>query len=224
MSDGAPTPSAPAATSQEAPSPGPSAWKPKSERERESRDAPGREDAGASAGQTLRGLSRAEGNPTLMARQTGPTLRGCGDLFPGSTRDELAGRGLELNPDHLSDATLTTGPKTHAADLTSLAEERLDFVCFWSHPTPTSNDEPPVTSVMRGLDASERERAIGSFAAEGYVCLDADGGMRCTTEAESGGVPNGVSAFLRDDIWLHTEWGGTPPTSYTPRMVAQIWG
>lgn len=213
-----------AAATTTVPSPTTSAWKPKGERDREPSPSAETDSGTSEERQVARGESRSAGDSALLARQSGPKLGGCDDLFAAATLAELGDRGLVLNPAHISDATLAAGPAMHAQDLTNLAAERLDFSCFWSTPTAGAGSDSPVTRVMRGLDSAERERVIGGFTAEGYTCLDSDGGMRCTIESASGGVPSGVSAFLRDDVWLHTNWGGTPPTSYTPRMVSSIWG
>lgn len=94
-----------------------------------------------------------------------------------------------------------------------IASDRFDFVCGLA--VQGASGQALQTQVVTGLPEEERAHVLGILPLEGFTCSDLLGGQWCTGEGES--------HYLREDVWLATEWTNSPD-GYTALLAENIWG
>jgi hypothetical protein len=143
----------------------------------------------------------------------------CTDLY--SPAMVAAFGDLQLNPDWLNDPgeELRIGPADDG--LRELAEEKNPLRCIWTTPEGAS-DAGLVTAVVP-VDADERAEVTGRLDELGYNCYQERQGLRCVTEVTTNEGTFGESHFLRDGIWLSTQYSNAGPAGYTLDIVDNLW-
>lgn len=184
--------------------------------------------AAPTASETARPVPSASPAPVTPTPGPSPT----GSLAPGTPRptecEELyspamveAFDPLVLNPEWLNDPeeSLEIGPADD--QLSELIDENESLECIWT--TAEGGSDAGVVTAVVWVDPDEREAAADRLDELGYDCFEEREGLRCVTEETTEEGTFGESHFLRDGIWLSTQYGNAGPAGYTLDMVDNLW-
>lgn len=184
--------------------------------------------AAPTASETARPVPSDSPAPATPSPAPSPT----GSLAPGTPRptecEELyspamveAFGNLVLNPNWLDDPDedLRVGPADE--QLQNLIDDNESLECVWT--TAKGGSDVGVATALVWVDPDEREATAERLDELGFDCFDEREGLRCITEETTEEGSFGESHFLRDGIWLSTQYGNAGPAGYTLDMVNNLW-
>jgi hypothetical protein len=157
--------------------------------------------------------------PTGSAEPGTPRPTECAELYSPAMVAALG--DLALNPAWLDEPgeELRIGPADD--DLRNLIEENDSLRCIWT--TAEGASDVGVVTAVVWVDADERAEATERLDELGYNCYQERQGLRCLTEVTTDEGTFGESHFLRDGIWLSTQYSNAGPAGYTLDMVDNLW-
>jgi hypothetical protein len=157
--------------------------------------------------------------PTGSAEPGAPRPTDCAELYSPAMVAALG--DLELNPEWLDEPgeELRIGPADD--DLRNLIEENDSLRCIWT--TAEGASDVGVVTAVVWVDANERTEATERLDVLGYNCYQERQGLRCVTEVTTTEGTFGESHFLRDGVWLSTQYSNAGPAGYTLDMVDNLW-
>ena len=157
--------------------------------------------------------------PSGSAAPGTPLPAECDELY--SPEMVAAFDPLVLNPDWLDnpEEELRIGPADE--QLRAVIEENDSLECIWT--TAEGGSGAGVVTAVVSIDAAEQEFVAGRLAELDYSCFEQREGLRCVTETSTEEGTFGESHFLRDGIWLSTQYGNAGPEGYTLDMVDNLW-
>lgn len=180
----------------------------------------------------------ARPTPSSTAAPSPAPTSGSGATAPGSTAapgtprpascDELyspamvdAFDPMVLNPAWLDDPELDMRIGEDDPVLQGVIDANDTLLCQWAMPEGPSGAGVSTTVVW--LDDEDSATVLAHLADRGDSCVEQQGGMRCTTEGSNDEGYFGESHFLRDGLWLATEYSNAGPEGYTLDMVDNLW-
>lgn len=95
------------------------------------------------------------------------------------------------------------------------------LLCQWALPEGPSGAGVSTTVVW--VDAEDSATIQAHLVARGDSCFEQQGGLRCTSEGSNAEGYFGESHFLRDGIWVATEYANAGPEGYTLDIVNHLW-
>jgi hypothetical protein len=157
--------------------------------------------------------------PSGSAPPATPRPTDCAELYSPAMVAAFA--DLELNPDWLDEPgqELRIGPADAA--LQDLIEENESLRCIWT--TAAGASDAGVVTAVVWIDADERAEVSERLDDLGYNCYQERQGLRCVTEVTTNEGTFGESHFLRDGIWLSTQYSNAGPAGYTLDIVDNLW-
>jgi hypothetical protein len=157
--------------------------------------------------------------PTTSLAPGTPRPTDCDELYSPAMVEEFG--NLVLNPDWLDnpDENLTIRPADE--ELSDLIDQNDSLECIWT--TAEGGSDVGVATAVVWVDPDEREAAADRLDELGYDCFDEREGLRCTTEETTDEGFSGESHFLRDGIWLSTQYANAGPAGYTLDIVDNLW-
>jgi hypothetical protein len=171
---------------------------------------------------TTAGQSAAAAVENNAAAPSGQLPGSCDQLYSTALVDTLTAGNLALNPARLNDpdVNVTFGPADEHLRTVIDANESLQ--CIWVTPAGGSGIGIGTTVVL--VDAAERDQVADRLRSLGFVCVNEREGLRCDTETSSVEGTFGESHFLRDDLWVATQYGDVPlPKGYTLDIIDSLW-
>jgi hypothetical protein len=158
-------------------------------------------------------------SPTGSVPPGTPRPTDCGELYSPDMVDAFG--DLELNPDWLDEPgeELRIGPADD--DLRDLIQANESLRCIWT--TAEGASDVGVVTAVVWVDATERAEVTERLEDLGYNCYPEREGMRCVTETTTDEGTFGESHFLRDGIWLSTQYSNAGPAGYTLDIVDNLW-
>jgi hypothetical protein len=157
--------------------------------------------------------------PTGSAEPGTPRPTDCAELYSPAMVAALG--DLDLNPEWLDEPgeELRIGPADD--DLRNLIEENDSLRCIWT--TAEGASDAGVVTAVVWVDANERAEAAERLDELGYNCYQERQGLRCVTEVTTSEGTFGESHFLRDGVWLSTQYSNAGPVGYTLDVVDNLW-
>jgi hypothetical protein len=158
----------------------------------------------------------------LIAAPAGQLPGSCDQLYSTAMVDTLTAGNLALNPARLNDpgANVTFAPADE--QLRTLIDANESLQCIWV--TPEGGSGIGIGTAVVLVDAVERDQVTGRLRSLGFSCVDEREGLRCETESSSDEGTFGESHFLRDDLWVSTQYGDVPlPEGYTLDIINSLW-
>lgn len=95
------------------------------------------------------------------------------------------------------------------------------LLCQWGMPEGPSG--AGVSTVVVWVDAGDTATIQAHLVDRGDNCFEQLDGLRCTTESSNDEGYFGESHFLRDGIWVATEYSNAGPEGYTLDIVNNLW-
>jgi hypothetical protein len=166
----------------------------------------------------------AQGAPSAVvgAAPSGQLPGSCDQLYSTAMVDTLTAGNLAVNPPRLKDpdVNVTFGPAD--AQLRSVIDANDSLQCIWVTPEGGSGIGIGTTVVL--VDTAEHDQVADRLRSLGFTCVDEREGLRCETETSSAEGTFGESHFLRDDLWVSTQYGDVPlPAGYTLDIINSLW-
>lgn len=158
-------------------------------------------------------------SPTGSPMPGTPRPTDCEELYSPAMVDAFG--ELVLNPDWTTAPGEDTqrGPTDEA--LREVYEENDNLLCIWT--TAEGASGTGVTTAVVWVDNDEREAVADRLAELGFNCYEEREGLRCVTETTTEDGTYGESHFLRDGIWLSTQYTNAGPAGYTLDIVDNLW-
>lgn len=144
---------------------------------------------------------------------TGPNPQSCDQVY--STRMFAA---LEAGGP-LNDETLAEEPASETPAIAALLTDLPGLRCTWGQAGEFS-----IITEVKQVTAEQSAEALAALRAADFSCYAEAGGTRCVLQDDSEGGSQGQSHFLRENIWLATDWLNWPQAGYTADMVRTLWG
>jgi hypothetical protein len=128
---------------------------------------------------------------------------------------------LVLNPAWTTDPGSDVREGSDDPQLLAVINNTEHLSCHWVSPVGPSGSGV-VTNLV--WVTAEQTQAVGNRLRElALNCYEELGGLRCITETRTEEGISGQSHFLRDGIWLATQFINAGPDGYTHDMVATLW-
>ncbi|POH70090.1 hypothetical protein C3B61_00250 [Cryobacterium zongtaii] len=157
--------------------------------------------------------------PGSSAAQGTPRPESCDDLY--SPEMVAAFGSMVLNPAWLNDPELEMRIGEDDPVQQQVIEANDSLLCQWGMPEGPSG--AGVSTAVVWVDAEDSATIQALLADRGYSCFEQQGGLRCTTEGSNDEGYFGESHFLRDGIWVATEYSNAGPEGYTLDIVNNLW-
>ena len=148
-----------------------------------------------------------------------PRPTSCDELYSDDMVDAFG--DFVLNPDWLNDPgeQLRIGPADE--ELRQIIAVNDSLRCIWT--TAEGASDAGVVTALVWVDADERAEVNERLDDLGYDCFKERKGLRCVTEETTDEGTFGESHFLRDGIWLSTQYANAGPSGYTLDIVDNLW-
>ena len=157
--------------------------------------------------------------PGSSAAPGTPQPASCDDLY--SPEMVAAFGSMVLNPAWLDDPELEMRIGEDDPVQQEIIEANDSLLCQWAMPEGPSGAGVSTTVVW--VDAEDSATIQAHLADRGDSCFEQQGGLRCTTESSNDEGYFGESHFLRDGIWVATEYSNAGPEGYTLDIVNNLW-
>ncbi|PXA68709.1 hypothetical protein CTB96_19220 [Cryobacterium arcticum] len=148
-----------------------------------------------------------------------PQPGSCDELY--SPEMVAAFGDMVLNPAWLDDPELDMKIGEDDPVLEGVIDANDSLLCQWAKPEGPSG--AGVSTTLVWVDAADSATVEDHLRDRGDSCSEQEGGLRCTTEGSNDEGYFGESHFLRDGIWLATEYSNAGPDGYTLDMVNNLW-
>ena len=142
----------------------------------------------------------------------------CDGLYGRQMEAEFARRSMEVNHVWTGIRAATAGSAD--PELVSLLRGKPSLDCFWLD--EGGGAEAAVLTVAAEPGPEVVEVVKARLSALGYSHENERGGVRFFTETRENGESRGESHFVRDGIWLATNWYGFGPWGYTSHMAKNV--
>lgn len=151
-----------------------------------------------------------------------PLPASCEQLYSAELVNTLTAGNLALNPARLNNPGEELRITLTDEQLRNLLDQNESLQCVWT--TAEGGSGVGIVTAVVLVDPAERDSAADRFRALGYNCFDERDGLRCETEVSNVDGTFGESHFLRDDLWLATQYGDQPlPEGYTLDIINNLW-
>ena len=142
----------------------------------------------------------------------------CDGLYDDVMIREFEQQGMHLN-------TVWTGAREATAgsaspDLVALMRGKLSLDCFWLD--ESGGTESAVLTVATEPGPEVAATVAAHLTANGFAAQEHRGGVRYFIEHRVDGESVGESHYLRDGVWLATNWYGFGPWGYTAHMAENV--
>ena len=142
----------------------------------------------------------------------------CGDLYGAAMEGEFERNGMHIN-------AVWTGARDAPAgstdpELLALMRGKASLDCFWLDETGGTKKAVLTVATEPGVETTDAVAA--RLSALGFAHQRDRGGVRYYVETREAGETRGESHFLRDGVWLATNWYGFGPWGYTGHMAENV--
>jgi len=142
----------------------------------------------------------------------------CDGLYDETMLREFEQQGMHLNTVWTGAREATAG--SASADLVQLMRGKLSLDCFWLD--QSGGTESAVLTVATEPGPEMAATVAAHLTASGFAMQEHRGGVRYYSEHRVDGESVGESHFLRDGVWLATNWYGFGPWGYTAHMADNV--
>jgi hypothetical protein len=105
--------------------------------------------------------------------------------------------------------------------LQGVLEETEFLLCQWVMPEGPSG--AGVSTTVAAVDAAQNATVEERLRDRGDSCFAERNGLRCVTAGSNDEGYFGESHFVRDGIWITTEYSNAGPEGYTLDIVTNLW-
>jgi hypothetical protein len=144
---------------------------------------------------------------------TGPNPQSCDQIYSKRMFATLE-KGGPLN-----DETIAEEPASETPAIAALLADLPGLRCSWGQA-----GEFAIITEVKQVTAEQSAAALAALKAAKFSCYAESGGTRCVVQEDSEGGSMGQSHFLRENVWLATDWLNWPQAGYTADMVRTLWG
>lgn len=162
-------------------------------------------------GETLPGES-PEPTPSASAE----ALPGdCTQIYSAAYLERLRESGYPLN----DPARVGTAVGTRDAQLRTILATLPTLECHWG-----AGGDAGLSTNVSLVTPAQAQSVRARLSAAGYTCYAENSGQRClsTSTTGAGEEARGESHFVREDLWIATDWVGFTPPNYTGEIVERL--
>lgn len=142
----------------------------------------------------------------------------CDGLYGSAMLREFERQSMQLNLVWAGAREATPG--SGDPELIALLRGKPSIDCFWLDETGGSKNAVLTVATEPGVAVTDAVAA--RLVALGFSQQNDRGGVRYFKESREGGEAKGESHFLREGVWLATNWYGFGPWGYTGHMAEQV--
>jgi hypothetical protein len=157
--------------------------------------------------------------PTAAIAPGTPRPADCDEIY--SPAMKAAFGDLVLNPDWTTEPGADVRDGADDPQLVAVITGTEHLSCRWVSPAGASGSG--VSTNVVWVTAEQSAAVQARLQALDFQCYEELEGLRCITETSTDTDTYGQSHFLRDGIWLATQWVNAGPDGYTHDMVNTIW-
>jgi hypothetical protein len=128
---------------------------------------------------------------------------------------------MVLNPPWLDDPELELRIGEDDPVLQGVLDDSEVLLCQWVMPEGPSG--AGVSTTVATIDDEQTGLIVDHLRDRGDSCFAERGGIRCTTAGSNDEGYFGESHFLRDGVWIATEYSNAGPEGYTLDIVNNLW-
>ncbi|MFO7691349.1 MAG: hypothetical protein R6W83_12500 [Cryobacterium sp.] len=168
----------------------------------------------------------ATATPTASPTPTGgaevaavPQPTNCEQLYSAAMVENFS--ELALNPAWTQVPGVDVRSGSDDAELRQLIDANERLTCLWVSPAGPSGTG--LTTQVVAVSAPVSAAAQSRMTALGMDCFAEASGQRCITSTTSDDGAFGESHFLRNGIWIATQWSNIAPVGYTADIVDNLW-
>jgi hypothetical protein len=148
-----------------------------------------------------------------------PRPSSCDELYSDEMVDAFG--TMVLNPKWLDDPDLDLKIGEDDPVLQGVLDDNDYLLCQWAMPDGPSG--AGVSTTVAWVDAQDSALVESHLRDRGDSCSEQQDGLRCTTQGSNDEGYFGESHFLRDGIWVATEYSNAGPEGYTRDIVNNLW-
>jgi hypothetical protein len=157
--------------------------------------------------------------PGSTATPGTPRPSSCDELYSDEMVDAFG--TMVLNPQWLDDPDLDLTIGEDDPVLQGVLDDNDYLLCQWAMPDGPSG--AGVSTTVAWVDAQDSAVVEAHLRDRGDSCSEQQEGLRCTTQGSNEESYFGESHFLRDGIWVATEYSNAGPEGYTRDIVNNLW-
>ena len=157
--------------------------------------------------------------PGSTATPGRPRPSSCDELYSDEMVDAFG--SMVLNPQWLDDPDLDLTIGEDDPVLQGVLDDNDYLLCQWAMPDGPSG--AGVSTTVAWVDTQDSALVESHLRDRGDSCSEQQEGLRCTTQGSNEEGYFGESHFLRDGIWVATEYSNAGPEGYTRDIVNNLW-
>ena len=157
--------------------------------------------------------------PGSTATPGTPRPSSCDELYSDEMVDAFG--TMVLNPAWLDDPDLDMKIGEDDPVLQAVLDDNDYLLCQWAMPEGPSG--AGVNTTVAWVAAEDSTLVEAHLRDRGDSCSEQQEGLRCTTQGSNDEGYFGESHFLRDGIWVATEYSNAGPEGYTRDIVNNLW-
>ena len=157
--------------------------------------------------------------PGSTATPGRPRPSSCDELYSDEMVDAFG--SMVLNPQWLDDPDLDLTIGEDDPVLQGVLDDSDYLLCQWAMPDGPSG--AGVSTTVAWVDTQDSALVESHLRDRGDSCSEQQEGLRCTTQGSNEEGYFGESHFLRDGIWVATEYSNAGPEGYTRDIVNNLW-
>ena len=159
----------------------------------------------------------AQGTPTAAPTEEAVDqwTMTCDDLYGSDMLETFAKEGMELNSAWTGVREAPAG--TSDPQLLGMLAGQISCDCFWLD--AGGGDRAAVLTTVMPVDAERAATIANRLVERGFGQQQVHGGTRFFIEDRVDGETVGESHFVRDGLWLATNWYGFGPWGYTAHIA-----
>ena len=142
----------------------------------------------------------------------------CDELYGDDMLATFATQGMELNSTWTGVREAPAG--TADPQLLGMLAGQISCDCFWLD--AGGGERSAVLTTVMPVDAERAASVTARLGELGFAQQQVQGGTRFFMEHRVDGETVGESHFIRDGLWLATNWYGFGPWGYTAHMAENV--
>lgn len=157
--------------------------------------------------------------PTVTAEAGQPHPSDCQELYSPAIVEAFGDKVLNPGWTLAPDSGVRHG--SNDPELVAVIDAAEHLSCVWG--SEAGGSDSGLSTNLVWVSAEQNALVQGRLVALGMSCYDELGGVRCVRSTTEGTDTFGESHFLREGIWIATQYANAGPDGYTQDMIANVW-
>lgn len=174
-------------------------------------------DVGAGPDSSMPTSKAPTSSTPATSKPTKPHPTSCAEIY---TKDWAILAPLVLNPAWADAPGSGVRFGTDDADLEAVLKATTGVTCVWAAAGGGSGEG--LTTNVAFLTDAQQASVEARLKVLGFTCSEQQGGLRCDIDHVTEEGAWGESHFIRDGIWIATNWVNSHPDGYTEDIVSAV--